>query len=133
MYRLLAENMIDLVCLHNLDASFRYISPSIVSLLGYNPQDLIGKSPFEFVHPEDFKITQKHFLKFIDGKEEISLQLRLRNSAGVYIWFETKAKLVKENGILKSFQSSARDISKRIEAEAAIEKTLNQEKWVSMK
>ena len=54
MYRLLAENMIDLVCLHNLDASFRYISPSIVSLLGYNPQDLIGKSPSEFVHPEDF-------------------------------------------------------------------------------
>jgi len=128
MYRLLADNMVDLVCLHNLDASLQFVSPSVEYLLGYNPQDLFEKSPFQFVHPDDIERSQNHLSRFIVEKEEISVQLRFRNSEGDYIWFETKAKLVKENGVPHSFISTTRDISQRKEAEAAIEKTLLQER-----
>ena len=128
LYRILAENMVDLVCVHNLDGTLQFISPSVEYLLGYNALDLMGKLPFEYVHPEDLDRVQNHLLRFIDEKEEISLQLRFRNSKGDYIWFETKAKLVKENGVINSFISTTRDISQRKEAEAAIEKTLLQER-----
>ena len=57
LYRLIAENTSDVITLHdfNLQATFTYISPSIKDISGYEPEDLIGKSPFEFIHPDDKK------------------------------------------------------------------------------
>ncbi|WP_338647684.1 PAS domain S-box protein [Flavobacterium sp. KS-LB2] len=128
MYRLLADNMVDLVCVHSLDANFQYVSPSISHILGYSPEDLIGLSPFEFVHPEDVVNLQKSITGFITEQEDISAKTRFRNKEGEYIWCETKASLVKENGIPVSFHSSTRDITQGKEAELAIRKALNQER-----
>ena len=128
MYRLLADNMVDLVCVHSLDANFQYVSPSIQHILGYCPEDLIGLSPFEFVHPEDVENLQKSITGFITEQEDISAKTRFRNKQGEYIWCETKASLVKENGVPVSFHSSTRDITQGIDAELAIVKALNQER-----
>lgn len=130
-YRLLADNTIDLVCLHNLDASFKYVSPSIQSLLGYDPEELIGKYPEDYVHPEDLKKFKKRIGSIIKDKELFSEQVRLRNSEGEYIWFETNASLVYENKIPVSFQSSTRDITQRKKAEQIIEDTLLQERQLN--
>ena len=128
LYRLLADNTIDLVCLHNLDTSFQYVSPSIKKLLGYAPEDLIGKLPQEFVHPEDLNKLDDSIYSFISEMDDISVRLRFRNIEGEYFWFESKAILVKENGIPISFQSSTRDITQRKKAEEIIENTLIQER-----
>ena len=130
-YRLLADNTIDLVCLHNLDASFKYVSPSIQSLLGYDPEELIGKYPEDYVHPEDLKKFKKRIGSIIKDKELFSEQVRLRNSEGEYIWFETNASLVYENNVPVSFQSSTRDITQRKKAEQIIEDTLLQERQLN--
>jgi PAS domain S-box-containing protein len=130
-YRLLADNTIDLVCLHNLDATFKYVSPSIQTLLGYDPEELIGKYPEDYVHPEDLKKFKKRIGSIIKDKELFSEQVRLRNSEGEYIWFETNASLVYENKIPVSFQSSTRDITQRKKAEQIIEDTLLQERQLN--
>jgi PAS domain S-box-containing protein len=127
-YRLLADNTIDLVCLHNLDTSFQYVSPSIKKLLGYNPKDLIGKFPLEYVHPEDVSKLKESIHSLINEVVDISVRLRFKNVEGDYLWFESKAILVKENGIPISLQSSARDITQRKKAEEIIENTLIQER-----
>lgn len=127
-YRLLADNTIDLVCLHNLDTSFQYVSPSIKKLLGYSPEDLIGKLPHEFVHPEDIKKLDESVHSLVHEVKDISVRLRLINVEGEYLWFESKAVLVKENGIPISLQSSTRDITERKKAEEIIENTLIQER-----
>lgn len=128
MYRLLADNTIDLVCLHNLDTSFQYISPSVQKLLGYTPDELIGKFPHEFVHPEDIEILKNSIHSFITEKEDVVTQIRFKNNEGNYIWFESKAILVKENGVPINFQSSTRDITQRKEAEKIVENTLIRER-----
>ena len=128
MYRLLADNTIDLVCLHNLDTSFQYVSPSIQKLLGYTPEELIGKFPHEFVHPEDIEILKNSIHGFITEIEEIASQIRFKNNEGNYLWFESKAILVKENGVPINFQSSTRDITQRKEAEKIVENTLIRER-----
>ncbi|MFV5693039.1 PAS domain S-box protein [Flavobacterium sp. LT1R49] len=128
MYRLLADNTIDLVCLHNLDSSFQYVSPSIQKLLGYTPEELIGKLPQEFVHPEDIEILLNSIRRFVTEVEDVSVRVRFKNIEDNYFWFETKAILVKENGIPISFQSSTRDITQRKEAEEIVENTLIQER-----
>lgn len=128
MYRLLADNTVDLVCLHNLDTSFSYVSPSIHKLLGYTPEELLGKFPEEFVHPEDLGTLRKSIEVFVNENEGLAVPIRFRNKEGNYLWLESKANLVIENGIPLSFQSSTRDITQRKEAEEIIENTLIQER-----
>jgi len=130
MYRLLADNTVDLVCLHNLDTSFEYISPSIVKLMGYTPDELIGKLPMNFVHPKDLELIQNSFVSFIkeDEDENAYVEARFRNKKGDYVWFEIKATIVKENGNPISFQTSARNITQQKEVQYAMKKALAQER-----
>ncbi len=131
MYRLLADNIIDLVCLHSLDTTFQYVSPSVKTLLGYSPQELIGTLPEQLVHPDDLEKFKKQSKKILSRTGGFSEQLRLRNASGEYSWFETNATLVFENGIPVSFQSSTRDITQRKKAEKIIEDTLVQERQLN--
>ena len=123
-YRFLAENSVDLICLHNLDTSFQYISPSAINILGYNPEEMEGKSPLDYAHPEDLKHLKDTFAGFIDEKVNKTAIARFKNKDGSYIWLETKANIVKEKDIKTGFQSSSRDITSRKEEEEVIEKTL---------
>ena len=124
MYRFLAENSVDLICLHNLDTSFRYISPSVINILGYNSQEMEGKSPLDYAHPEDLQYLKDSFADFIDEKVNETTIARYKNNDGKYIWLETKANIIKEKNIKTGFQSSSRDITSRKEEEEVIEKTL---------
>ncbi|MDI5896895.1 PAS domain S-box protein [Flavobacterium yafengii] len=128
MYRLLADNTIDLVCLHNLDTSFQYVSPSIQKLLDYAPEELLGKSPLDLAHPEDLKYLQESFNDFISKKVDGSTIARFKARNGNYIWLETKATLTEKEGEITGFQSSSRDITIRKKEEEAIEKALLKER-----
>ncbi|MCW2120304.1 PAS domain S-box protein [Flavobacterium sp. 7A] len=127
-YRLLADNMIDLVCLHGLDSSFQYVSPSIHAILGYYPEDLIGLTPLDFIHPQDKEKLQKSILGFITEREYLVARLRFKNKKGDYVWCETTANLVKEKGKATSFHSATRDITLRMEAEEKVKRTLQKER-----
>ena len=52
-YRLLVESIDDLICEVNREGIFTYVSPSARQLLGYSPEELIGRSPFELMSPEE--------------------------------------------------------------------------------
>lgn len=127
-YRFLAENTIDLVCLHNLNTTFQYISPSIITILGYKPEEMEGKSPLDYAYPDDVKYLQQSFADFIDGKVDENVTARFRNKNGKYIWLEIKANIVEKKGVKSGFQSSSRDITTRKEEEEATEKALAKER-----
>ncbi len=58
-YRLLAENMCDLVCLHDLEGVYTYVSPSSFVLLERRPEELVGTSPFDLIHSEEIIASAK--------------------------------------------------------------------------
>jgi PAS domain S-box-containing protein len=128
LYRLLADNTVDLVCLHNLDATLQYVSPSVKNLIGYEPEELIGKSPLDYIHPEELEEFQERLAGFIYDKEDKSQEFRFRNATGNYVWLEITANIVEENGIPVSFQTTTRDITQRKEAKQTVEKALLKER-----
>lgn len=128
MYRFLAENSVDLIGLHNLDTSFQYISPSVINILGYEPEEMVGKSPMDYAHPDDLKYLQDSFTGFMDEKVNDTTIARFLNKDGKYIWLETKANITKEKDLKTGFQSSSRDVTTRKEEEEIIEKTLAKER-----
>jgi diguanylate cyclase (GGDEF)-like protein/PAS domain S-box-containing protein len=109
-YRLLAENAADLVT--RTDASGRrvYASPSSRTLLGYEPEELIGKSPLDIAHPLDRAPLAVMLDTLQRGEPADAVQYRMRRRDGSYIWVETNGRpLGKGQGIV----CSVRDISQR--------------------
>lgn len=114
MYRLLADNSFDLICIHDAKARLQFISPSIEKLLGYEPDELLGKYPVTVVHPDDAHIMLG--LDFRDPSHPFMnkpVQFRIRDKNGEYSWFETVFTRIEdpgyENGIVIS---QSRDIKR---------------------
>ncbi|VXD10476.1 bifunctional diguanylate cyclase/phosphodiesterase [Planktothrix paucivesiculata] len=114
-YRLLAENISDLVCLHDRDRRYLYLSPSCESLLGYGYDELIGKDPYILFHPDDRDRISEEFRAAILGKNNISITYRISQKSGNYIWLETLTKpILNEAGKVVQIQTTSRDITERI-------------------
>jgi len=121
-YRFISEHMLDLVCLHDSMGLYQYVSSSVTELLGYKPEELFGKSPLDFFHPEDrIKNNRESIYSSASHVDENRIQNRVRKKDGSYIWFETLIRPIKdENGNILQFQTSSRDISERIASEQKI-------------
>jgi PAS domain S-box-containing protein len=136
LYRLLANNTVDIVCLHNNDTTFKYISPSITTLLGYTPEELIGHSPLDYANPvevEDIKYKLYDFISdklndYESNRTFVPLTARFKHKNGVYIWLEITANLITENGVLMGIQTSSRDLTADKKAERALTKALLKER-----
>lgn len=120
-YKLLAENMRDLVCLHDLNGNLLYVSPSSQTMLGFAPAELVGKSPCELFHPEDAeRLRDDAHARLLKGETGIIVEYRIKNRAAEYRWFETMAQTVVspvDNQIVQ-LQTVSRDITTRKAAEA---------------
>lgn len=112
MYRLLAENSFDLICIHNADGSLEFVSPSIKRLLGYEPADLIGRRPYEIIHPEDKEIVRSLNLSVPNHPSILHpSQYRLQHKDGTYVWVETIfIALEGSDGVNSTVLSQSRDI-----------------------
>jgi diguanylate cyclase (GGDEF)-like protein/PAS domain S-box-containing protein len=119
-YRLMAENTTDLIGRTTLRGRFLYASEAVHRLLGYQPSEMIGRSIFEFVLPEDHHILRRATLSLLDDAPTFSYRVRHRN--GAVVWFETTSRaIVGANGEIEEIISVSRDISERRQAEEQIE------------
>lgn len=123
-YRLLAENISDVVMRTSPDDHYLYISPSCRTILGYEPEELIGHSIYEFVHPDDAQIIRIAQHRFIEGiAPPSSLTYRRRHKDGGYIWVETICQAIysETTGEVLEFVASLRDVTVRKLAEGALQ------------
>lgn len=120
-YRLLAENMNDLVCLHDLQGKYSYVSPSCELLLGYQHDEMLGKDPYSLFHPDDRdRVYQEAHLTAISGKPK-SITYRIRQKSGEYIWFETLTKpILTARGEVAQLQTTSRDVTERIQVQSQL-------------
>jgi len=113
-YRLVTENMTDLVCLHEPDGRFIYVSPSCHHLLGYSPEELMGKDPYQLFHPDDLDQINTSHQVVLEGAPLPTIY-RILTKSGDYQWLETLSKpIFNESGKLIHLQTTSRDVSERI-------------------
>lgn len=126
-YRLLADNITDMVCRLKLSLACLYVSPSSLLILGYTPAEMIGQSALSFIHPADFPSVQQVAQQALAQEETIaSVRIRLRHKQGYYIWSEIsgRALFAPETGAPIEFVVSARDVTKQKQAEDALQEAL---------
>ena len=113
-FRLLAENSSDMISKHDTHGTFLYVSPACQTILGYKPEDLIGTTITNLIHPED--ANQLLDLLAAPDWDDITTTIHYRSKRknGEYVWLETTARLFfDKTRQQKEFQASSRDITER--------------------
>ena len=61
-------------------------------MLGYEPEELIGRSAFEFFHPDDLDAIRVSYATVLSATPTDAVQCRIRHKEGNYTWLEMKSK-----------------------------------------
>jgi len=120
----------DLICIYTLQGDYLYVSPSSKDVLGYEPEELIGKNVYDYFYPEDIEGAQrKHELLLLEDKTESSIEYRFLKKNGEFIWMQTSYKMFfDEYDIEDRIISSSREITLKKRAEESMMKALQKEK-----
>jgi len=79
-----------MVCRHKLDGTFVSVSEACRKLLGYEPEELIGKQAYDFHHPDDIEtISSQHHRQALLEDIQESIRYRFRGKDGKYRVMET--------------------------------------------
>jgi two-component system, cell cycle sensor histidine kinase and response regulator CckA len=118
-YRLLAENSLTGIYVHQ-DGKFVYINRRAAEILGYSANELVGKSIWDLVAPEDREMTKGMVASRLQGKHVSSrYQFRILTKIGEVRWMEVLATNIKHNGRSASLANVV-DITDRQKAEEAL-------------
>jgi two-component system, sporulation sensor kinase A len=117
-YRLLAENAMDMITTHTMDGTYTYVSPACETLLGRKADELIGKTGYWLLHPDDEEAAWKGHVQLMQGKSTATVQFRLQHKEGHFVWLETSCKsIVDVTGEVVEIIGVTRDISDRKKSE----------------
>ncbi|WP_108671446.1 PAS domain S-box protein [Peribacillus acanthi] len=120
-YRILTQYSSDLVSILDSEGRFQFASPSHMTVLGLDYEELLGVSAFPFVHPDDKDQVWEHLHTLILTKEPVQATFRYCHQDGSYRYLEAFATLI-ENGSDQSMKVlvTARDMTERKQAELAL-------------
>jgi PAS domain S-box-containing protein len=118
-YRLMAENSTDMITRHDPDGVILYVSPASQGLLGYQPSQLVGKTPSRLFHPDDLETVQKAHLTILTLPVTYTVTYRILRQDHNYIWFETTSRTIRdpETGNVAEIIAVSRDITERKQRE----------------
>src|SRR6478672_13568257 len=123
-FKALVHNGSDLIVIIDDKGSFNYISDNVKSVLGYVPEEMIGKNALEFIHPEDIEKASFEIQTLLHGnKTPKGVQHRFRNKNDQWVWMESKGSNHLHNETLKGILVNSRNIDDRVK----LQERLNQE------
>jgi PAS domain S-box-containing protein len=120
---LISRNSADLICLHDMDGVYTFVSPSVENILGFTYKELLGTNHADLIHEEDLEMLMDVPQKELEENGVITnTGYRIRNKKGEYIWFESSVSIIKDpDGKSIGLQSISRDITARKKLELMFE------------
>lgn len=112
---------LDIIALLDAEGTVAYYSPSIERILGYRPQDVIGKRVFGALHPEDVPHVKAVMAGLLDQQGvSRSVEYRAKHRDGSWRAFEAVCVGIRDEHGIDRIIVSARDITHRKQAEQAL-------------
>jgi len=119
-YRNLVEGLEDILYTIAPDGKILSVNPAAQRILGHKPADLVDRTFFPFIHPDDRETIRSTISLGIASFTTPTIEVRVLNATGTYLWIETSMTPQLHQGRLVSITGFARDISSRKQAEEAL-------------
>jgi len=120
-FRALIENSMDVIAVVGSDGTISYESPSVEQVLGYKPEELIGKNMLEFIHPDDVQpFSKTHAMTIENPGQLIPMELRLLHRDGSWRVLEGTGNNLIDDPRINGIVANYRDITERKQAEEAL-------------
>ncbi|TFG24161.1 MAG: PAS domain-containing sensor histidine kinase [Promethearchaeota archaeon] len=122
-YRIIMETANDLIRVLNDKVEIEYINESThLRILGYSKDDLIGKFPGIFIHPDDYKHMSKYVIK-LRKEGYYQREVRFKHKNGTWIWMDIKSKMYFDNEGNWKVLTISREITDRKKAEQKLKES----------
>jgi PAS domain S-box-containing protein len=118
-YRSFVETTKEWVWAIDAEGRLTYSNPAVLDILGYSPEELIGRDSLEPVHEEDRRRVEAALPGIVaEGRGWTEWVIRWRHKDGSYRYLESNAvPIIGPSGEVVGFRGSDRDITDRVQAE----------------
>jgi diguanylate cyclase (GGDEF)-like protein/PAS domain S-box-containing protein len=121
-FKALVQNSADIITIHNPDGITVFESPAASRVLGYGAGRLIGRNPFESIHPRDVGRVREVFEQVVRGETQPSpVEFRFRRADGSWIHLEAVGTNLLHYPGIEGVVLTSRDITQRKLAEERIQ------------
>lgn len=123
-FRDLSETTSDWIWEVDADAVYTYASPKVRDLLGYEPEEVIGRKPFDFMPPAEAARVGAAFLSIVAERRAFELleNVNLHRNGSQVVLETSGIPLLDRNGRLIGYRGIDRDITARRKAEEGVRK-----------
>lgn len=121
-YRLLAENVTDVICTLDTDLRFTYVSPSVINFTGYTAEEITGRKLEEFLGPTILDGAKQAFAEEAamgnipqkGASSPKSFEFEAKRKDGSAIWIEARIAAIRDpQGETSRFVGALRNITER--------------------
>jgi PAS domain S-box-containing protein len=123
LYRGIVENSFDMIMLTDSDGTITYLSPSATTVIGHQPEELIGTKR-SIVHPDDVDNVMAQLEDALNGGRGSGLEYRVITKAGETKWVSHSWVSVMDGNRTKTVVSVVRDITAHRQMEEARKKAI---------
>jgi PAS domain S-box-containing protein len=122
--RSLIESTRDWVWEVDVHGRYAYCSPRVMNLLGYRPEEVLGRTPFDFMDPEEAQRCRARFASVVKARAPMhNLENSNLHKDGHTVFVETNGlAILGENGVLTGYRGIDRDITERRLAEGELQR-----------
>jgi diguanylate cyclase (GGDEF)-like protein/PAS domain S-box-containing protein len=117
-FRSLVQNASDVILVLDERGTITFETPSIHDVLGYRPEDRMGRSAFEHIHPDDIEAAREVLGRVLSRPgEEGGLELRARHADGSWRALQVTARNLADDEHVRGVVVNCRDITVRQQLE----------------
>jgi PAS domain S-box-containing protein len=126
-YRMLAENARDLIARLTPEGLYTYVSPASYPILGFTPAELVGRSFYSLLHPDDLAEISQMEPPLLHVRGESVFTLRHARSDQRFVWmeFSLRSAQARPTGEFE-LVVVARDVTERKKYETALQRTYDE-------
>ncbi|SNX72859.1 PAS domain S-box-containing protein [Bacillus oleivorans] len=121
-YKLITENMSELIGIFDQNGIIQYASPSYEIVMGYTPDFYIGKNALDMIHDDDKAYIVNRYEQLLKTGEPQRVEFRYQHRDGHFVWLEVIGKVLTKSGDRTDYMVVGREITERKESEALIRK-----------
>lgn len=120
-FKALVQEGSDMIAIVDFEGKAKFISETSKSILGVEPEALLGRNLFEMVHPEDQERLNEEFQQLQEKKQKKSTPYRILNKDGQLRWIQSVGTNLSEDPAVEGIVINSRDITTVIEQAREIE------------